>query len=214
MHKQSKRPLLYENVVEEQVNQRQVIIDTIIEWSSSSLTTNDFLQKVVDILKDEYLFNFVGLFLLNSETQFLDIRAGTGRAGQLMLQHQYRWHLSKNKSLVSECFIRNAVCIDMLFSKPFEGFFYGPLSSDVNDKNIQPFTFVETFFSPAPDIGETEERMIIPLRTHQGVLGTIEFHSLAVDMGRNTAHFILPVVDCIAEVCLKKMKQEYGKYYE
>ncbi|MCD4738182.1 MAG: response regulator, partial [Anaerolineae bacterium] len=70
------------------LNRRSIQLQTAAEISSVtalSLSTEEILERSVDLIRDRFDFYYVGLFLLDDLAEYAVLRAGTGEAGRQML---------------------------------------------------------------------------------------------------------------------------------
>jgi GAF domain-containing protein len=58
--------------------------------TTSVLDPDALLRQVVDLVRDRFNLYYVGLFLLDQENRFAVLRAGTGQAGQIMLNRRHQ----------------------------------------------------------------------------------------------------------------------------
>lgn len=72
---------------------------------SSILDPDELLARTVDIICDAYMFYYAGIFLIEEFSdgrRWAVLRAGRGRAGQLMMQHKHKLEVG-GRSMVGAC---------------------------------------------------------------------------------------------------------------
>ncbi len=62
----------------------------VAQAASEILDTNTLIQEVVEIIKERFNFYYVGLFLIDEENEQAVLKAGTGKAGQKMLDKEHK----------------------------------------------------------------------------------------------------------------------------
>ena len=72
---------------------------TISNAVSTVLNLDELLPFVVDLIRERFNLYYVGLFLINQETKQVDLRAGTGEAGQQMLEKHYHLLLDESSMI-------------------------------------------------------------------------------------------------------------------
>jgi len=78
---------------------------------TSILDPDDLLRRAVDIICDKYLFYYAGIFLVEEASdgrRWAVLRAGRGRAGQLMMQHKHKLEVG-GRSMIGACTSLNEV---------------------------------------------------------------------------------------------------------
>ena len=89
----------------EEVQRRTLQLQTAAEVSqaaSSILSVEDLVAESVDLIRDRFDFYYVGLFLLDAEGRYAELRAGTGEAGQIMVERKHRLHVG-GESMIGQC---------------------------------------------------------------------------------------------------------------
>ncbi len=97
-------------------NRRAALLNAAAQVSriiSSILDPEELLSRTVDIICDTYLFYYAGVFLIEEfpdGRRWAVLRAGRGRAGQLMMQHGHKLEVG-GRSMVGACTSLNEVRI-------------------------------------------------------------------------------------------------------
>jgi GAF domain-containing protein/HAMP domain-containing protein len=79
-----------------QIEKRSDQLQAATEVSRSVTTildTNTLIQSVVDLIQQRFDLYYVGLFLVDENREWAVLRAGTGQAGQAMLERGHRLHV-------------------------------------------------------------------------------------------------------------------------
>ncbi len=82
---------------------RALQLQTAAEISTAAgtvLNVDELLPFVVDLIQQRFNLYYVGIFLIDEARENAVLRAGTGEAGRLMLEHQYRLPLD-DRSMIS-----------------------------------------------------------------------------------------------------------------
>ncbi|MEW5872421.1 MAG: cache domain-containing protein [Chloroflexota bacterium] len=114
------------------------------------LDTNQLIQQVVDLIQVRFELYYVGLFLVDETRQWALLRAGTGRAGQTMLERGHRIRLGEGMIGWS---IANA---------------QARIALQAGEDPVRLAT---------PDLPDTRSEAAIPLRSRGQVLGAISIQS-------------------------------------
>ncbi len=174
------------------------IINQLEHLAASPTSLEEFIQQAVDMVVGEFELYFVGLYLVDSAQEWAILRAGTGEAGQRMVERGHRLSLSSG-SLIAEAINRKAVCV-VGDSSPIMGFFYSTLPVDMQTESIPPFQFIDTFIFESPNLPETRFEVIFPLRTAYNITGALEICT-RFKLPRDSFSLLLPVADKIASMC-------------
>ena len=89
----------------QQVEQRAVQLLTASEVSraaSSILEPEALIQNIVDLVKERFDLYYVGIFLVDENLQWAELRAGTGEAGKNMLAENWRLDVGGG-SMIGRC---------------------------------------------------------------------------------------------------------------
>lgn len=173
--------------------------DNISKFGKTSATFKEFAELTVNLLVDEFKLSHSAIFWVDTKREFANMLAGTGEGGKRMVERGHKWNLLVGHSAVSSTVTENAVCIDV-FNLPFMGIFYCKISSDPQDFSIPPFEFLEKGGFGCPDLPETRQRLVLPLRTENEVVGALDIHTNALDMGRESVELLLPIANLIANI--------------
>lgn len=179
------------------------LIDQVSQIVKSSPTLNQFTQQVVDLIRDNFDFYFVSLFLVNAAREMVDFYAGTGEIGQVLRKLGHRFNIT-SKGMVGTAISENKVIIDDYYSGG--GFFVTALPSNMQLQPISPPQFVTEVWRAHPLLPGTQSQIIIPLRTQQGIIGVLDIHSSKKeDFSQQDIPFFLPLTDQIARICADLM---------
>ena len=100
-------------VLVQRVENRAVQLQTAAEVSqaaSSLLDSDDLSQQVVQVVCERFDLYYAGLYLLDSSKRWAVLRAGTGEAGQKMLENQHRLEVG-GQSFVGSCIAQKRALI-------------------------------------------------------------------------------------------------------
>ncbi|MDM8519832.1 GAF domain-containing sensor histidine kinase [Anaerolineales bacterium HSG6] len=95
-------------------NRRAALLSAATQVSrslTSILDPDELLTKTVDIICDAYGFYYAGIFLIEDASdgrRWAVLRAGRGRAGQLMMQHKHKLEVG-GRSMIGACTSLNEV---------------------------------------------------------------------------------------------------------
>ena len=70
--------------------------------TTSVLNPEALLQQVVDLARERFDLYYVGLFLLDEENRFAQLRAGTGEAGETMVMNRHQLEVG-GVSMIGQC---------------------------------------------------------------------------------------------------------------
>jgi GAF domain-containing protein/HAMP domain-containing protein len=136
---------------------------------TSILDTNQLIGEVVRQLRDQFGFYYVGLFLVEPGTDWATLRAGTGEAGQTMIERGHRIRLGTG---MVGWTIAHGVPRIML---------------EAGDDALQLST---------PELPETRSEAAIPLRSRGRVLGAF---SIQDDKPGRFDHDLLAILSTVAD---------------
>jgi GAF domain-containing protein/HAMP domain-containing protein len=114
------------------------------------LDTDQLLKQVIELIRKQFDLYYVGLFLVSEDGKWAVLHAGTGKAGQSLMDRQHR--LPIGEGMIGWC-IANA--------RP-------RVANEVNQDSIH----IEN-----PDLPGTRSEAALPLRTHERVLGALTVQS-------------------------------------
>ena len=119
--------------------------------TTSVLDTEELLPYVVELVRDRFDLYYVGLFLVDEKREYSVLRAGTGEAGNMMLQGGHKLGVGSD-SMIGQCVARDEARIAL----------------DVGQEAVR---FVNPFL---PD---TRSEMALPLRARGQVVGAMSVQS-------------------------------------
>lgn len=137
----------------------------IAHAASSTLDLEELLHLSVDLIRDRFDLYYVGLFLIDSQSQYAWLRAATGDAGQKMLAQQHK--LAINTASMIGWSIKNAV---------------PRISQDVDNEDRR-------FANPM--LPDTRSEAALPLITRGEVIGAITVQSKKIEAFKQTEITIL-----------------------
>ncbi len=137
-------------VLERRLNQLRTVAE-ISGTISEELTSENFLQKLVNVIQQRLDLYYVGVFLIDEEKNFAVLKAGSGEAGQKMLIQNHRLEMG-GKSMISWCITEKQPCIAV----------------DVGQDAVR----FENPFLPL-----THSELVFPLKTAQGIIGAFTVQS-------------------------------------
>jgi GAF domain-containing protein/HAMP domain-containing protein len=129
-------------------------------YATSLLDTEQLIQRTVELIKDSFDLYYVGLFTVDESGEWAVLKAGTGQAGQTMLQRGHRLPISRSisantqerRSMIGWCITNNQARIAL----------------EALDDPVRLAT---------PDLPETRSEAAIPLRSRGLVLGAMTIQS-------------------------------------
>lgn len=173
--------------------------DKLSEFGVTASGFKEFAHLAVESLAEEFKLYHVALFQVDAAREFAQMIAGTGEGGKMMVEREHRLSLKQRPSAIQTSITKTAICFDV-FDLPLMGVFYSSVSTDLENKSIGPFEFLEQGGFGCPDFPETHQRLILPLRTGHETIGALDIHTSAIDMGRESAELLLPIADQIAKI--------------
>ncbi len=155
-----------ENRVAERTRQLQVrgeqlqTASEVGRYATSLLETEQLIQRTVELIKDSFELYYVGLFTVDETGEWAVLKAGTGQAGQTMLQRGHRLAIPRGisantqerRSMIGWCITNNQARIAL----------------EALDDPVRLAT---------PDLPETRSEAAIPLRSRGQVLGAMTIQS-------------------------------------
>lgn len=120
--------------------------------ASSILDVDELNQSVVDLIRSRFGFYYVGLFLMDETGGWARLRAGTGEAGQQMLEQGHKLKVG-GESMIGQCVDRGEARIAL----------------DVGDEPVH-------FDNPL--LPSTRSEVALPLRSRGRILGAITVQSV------------------------------------
>jgi PAS domain S-box-containing protein len=88
-----------------EVERRAVQLQAAAEVSratSSILNPDELMQQAVNLVRDRFNLYYVGLFLLDDQRKFAQLKAGTGEAGQEMVKREHKLEAG-GASMIGQC---------------------------------------------------------------------------------------------------------------
>jgi len=89
----------------ERIRHRTVQLETaaqISQAASSILSVDDLIAETVNLIRDQFEFYYVGLFLVDQDSGFAVLRAGTGEAGWAMVEGGHKLAIG-GESMIGRC---------------------------------------------------------------------------------------------------------------
>jgi len=123
----------------------------VSQRASSVLDPRVLIQQIVDLIRDRFDLYYVGLFMVDEKREWANLVAGTGEAGQLMLQRNHR--LKVGEGMIGWSIANSQARI----------------AQDVGEDAVR--------FNN-PHLPETRTEAALPLRSRGRVLGAISVQSL------------------------------------
>lgn len=116
------------------------------------LKLEDLIQRAVDLIKEQFQLYYVGLFLIDSETNFAKLRAGTGEPGRLQIANDHQLHVGGRSLIGGATFDRTPrITQDVLKDKEWR---------------------------PNPYLPETRSELALPLRVRGRTIGALTVQSV------------------------------------
>ena len=140
--------------LEQRVAERTRGLQTAAEVAratTSVLDPDELLRQVVDLVRERFDLYYAGLFLLDDNQRFAELRAGTGEAGQEMLEQGHRLQVGGD-SMIGQCTARGEARIAL----------------DVGEEAVR-------FDNPL--LPETRSEMALPLRSRGQIIGAMTVQS-------------------------------------
>ncbi len=137
-----------------EIQRRSTLLQAAAQVSQATtglLDPNELLNQVVDLVHQWFDLYYVGLFLLDEERRYAILRAGTGEAGQRMLERGHRLAVG-SESMIGQCVARDEARIAL----------------DVGEEAVR-------FDNPL--LPQTRSEMALPLRSRGRVVGAMTVQS-------------------------------------
>jgi signal transduction histidine kinase len=132
-------------------NELQAVAELSAE-TTMQIDPSRLLQQVVNEVKDRFKLYHAHIYLLNPEKQLLELVAGAGQVGELMVSRHFKIPLTREHSLVARAARTRQVVI----------------SNDVTQ---------EPDFLPNPLLPDTRSELAVPLLIGDEVLGVLDVQS-------------------------------------
>ncbi|MFT3894074.1 MAG: hypothetical protein QM730_20785 [Anaerolineales bacterium] len=183
------------------------LVNEVSKISESTTNLYDFAQSSADFLAKKLNLYHTGIYWVDTHGDIAKLIAGTGEGGKRMIELGHKLSLrietgNENRFFINAivlCVNKNAVCFDV-YAPPHVGIFYAYISRDLQDNTIPSINYFEKNGFESPDLPQTHQRLVLPLRTDQKVIGALDIHTSAMEMGRKSAELLLPIANLIARV--------------
>ncbi len=119
---------------------------------TSILQPEQLIAEVVDLIRERFGLYYVGLFLLDTQREWAELRAGTGEAGRAMLARGHRLPVDEDASMIGWCVIHGEARV----------------AQDVELDAVRRAT---------SELPETRAELALPLRARGQVLGALTVQS-------------------------------------
>ncbi|GAB4578543.1 MAG: hypothetical protein Fur0022_12780 [Anaerolineales bacterium] len=136
--------------LERRVNQLRTVAE-ISRAISLEATTENYLQKLADLIQERLNLYYVGVFILDEEKRFAILKAGTGEPGKTMLELGHKLEIGGN-SMISWCITHQQARIAL----------------DVGQEAVR---------FDNPHLPHTRSELALPLKTSQEILGAVSIQS-------------------------------------
>ncbi|MBN1811475.1 MAG: substrate-binding domain-containing protein [Anaerolineae bacterium] len=149
---------LHKVLLIEQMEKRELWLQTATEVSraiSGVLDPDQVLQQVVDLVRERFGLYYTGLFLIDAPGKWAVLRAGTGEAGQKMLEEGHRLEVGGH-SMIGQCAATKEACIAM----------------DVSEEVVR---------FKNPHLPDTRSEMALPLLGRGEIIGALTIQSTNED---------------------------------
>lgn len=139
----------------EQTQKRAVELETVARVSAATSTILDsgkLLQAVVDLTQRNFGLYHAHIYLFDEKSQYLVLAAGTGEAGRIMIEQEWRIQLEQRRSLIARAGRRRQ----------------GQLVRDVRR---------EADFLPNPFLPATRSELAVPMLVGNNLIGVLDVQS-------------------------------------
>lgn len=116
------------------------------------LKLEELIQRAVDLIKEQFRLYYVGLFLIDDETNFAVLRAGTGEPGRIQIAAHHQLHVG-GRSLIG--------------GATFDG-----------QPRITQDVLQDAEWRPNPHLPETRSELGLPLRVRGRIIGALTVQSV------------------------------------
>jgi len=127
--------------------------------ASSILTLDELMPQMVDLIRKEFNYYYVGIFLVDQDNQWAVLQAGTGEAGQRMMAAGHKLKVG-GQSMIGWC-VANAqarIALDV-----------GPAKASGTGEEAIRFD--------NPLLPDTRSELALPLRSRGRILGALTIQS-------------------------------------
>ena len=149
------------NTLEQRVAERTQVIEKrsaqlvtateIGRAASTMLDVNQLIQETVNLIRNRFDLYYVGLFLLDDNHEYAILRAGTGKAGEILLARGHKIRVGEGMVGWAITHNRSRVALD--------------IHEDATHKHID-------------ELSETRSEAALPLRSRGEVIGALTVQSL------------------------------------
>jgi GAF domain-containing protein len=115
--------------------------------ATSTLQLDELMQQSVDLIRARFGYYFVGIYLVDQETQNAVLKAGTGEAGQRQMAGGHQMTVGGQSAI-------------------------GATTSDGLPRIVQDVT-LEKEWSPNPHLPDTSSELVLPLRVRDHIIGAL-----------------------------------------
>lgn len=139
----------------EQTQKRAVELETVARVSAATSTILDsrkLLQAVVDLTQRNFGLYHAHIYLFDEKSQYLVLSAGTGEAGRMMIEQDWRIQLEQRRSLIARAARRRR----------------GELVRDVRH---------DADFLPNPFLPATRSELAVPMLVGNNLVGVLDVQS-------------------------------------
>ena len=119
--------------------------------ATTILDTNELINNVVNLIQERFALYYVGLFLVDNQGKWAELRAGTGKAGREMLKRNHKLAID-DTSMIGWCVSHDQSRIAL----------------EAREDPVRLAT---------PDLPETRSEAAIPLRSRGQVIGALSVQS-------------------------------------
>lgn len=119
--------------------------------TTSTLSLEELLHRIVTSLKDRFGFYHSAIYLLDASENYVQIEEATGRAGLEMKQQQHRVAIG-SKSVIGSCVANGSSIV-------------------INDTTQSPLYYAN------PSLPETRSELCLPLKIGTKVIGALDLHA-------------------------------------
>ncbi len=185
-----------------EIKRRSTLLQAAAQVSRATtglLDPDELLNQVVDLVRDWFDLYYVGLFLVDEDRHYAILRAGTGEAGQKMLERNHRLAVG-SESMIGQSVARDEARIAL----------------DVGEEAVR-------FDNPL--LPQTRSEMAIPLRSRGRVVGAMTvqsaveaaFDETSIAVMQTMADQVAVAIDnarlfANAQVALEEMETTHRRY--
>lgn len=151
-----------------------------ISITSKLIKTEEYLNQVVNILADVLGYLFVEIFLLDTTKRWAVSRAGSGKIGEVLKEHDRRISLVKSNNLgfqVGSVITLNEIRLTKWTSGEILSYI-PPSRNDITQKMpAQKSTYTDVAGFSSPELPLTVRELCLPLRVNDNNEGALVLHS-------------------------------------